>query len=75
MQAHAEHQQDDADIGYLLRQPLISDKPGGERPNQHTREQVPQQRRQFQPRRDGAKDECQAKAHRQKRDQGRFMRQ
>ncbi|VFT39685.1 Uncharacterised protein [Pseudomonas aeruginosa] len=48
MQADAEHQQDHAEFGDFLRQRLVGDITGSERPGQDAREQVADQRRNAQ---------------------------
>ena len=45
MQADAEHQQDDADLGELVRELLVGDEAGRERAHQHAGEQIADQRR------------------------------
>ncbi|MFT3684634.1 MAG: hypothetical protein QM783_06830 [Phycisphaerales bacterium] len=46
VQAHAEHQQDDADLGKLMGQVLIALIAGRVRPDEHARGQIPDDRRQ-----------------------------
>jgi hypothetical protein len=62
MQADAEHQKNDADIGQLLHQPDIGDEAGGERPDGDARQQIAEQGRQLETVRERAKDEGEAKA-------------
>src|SRR5947207_1537571 len=57
MQADAEHQQDDADLGELRRQHLVGDKTRGERADHHAGEQIADERRDAQPVGDRAEDE------------------
>ncbi len=45
MQADAEHQQDDADLGQLVGELLVGDEAGRERPDQHAGQQIADQRR------------------------------
>ena len=46
MQAHAEHQENDADFGELAREIGVPDEPGRERAEGHAGEQVAHKRRQ-----------------------------
>ena len=69
MQADAEHQQDDADLGEFRGELCIAHEAGGERADDHARDQVSNQRRQLQTGRDHAEDKGQAQANGQKRDQ------
>ena len=69
MQAHPEHQQDDADLGQLQRQVLVGDKAGRERADRDAGEQVPDQRRDPQPVGDRAEDEGETDAEDDRRDQ------
>ena len=55
MQADAEHQQDDADLGELGRQRLIGDEARRERADHDAGEQIADQRRDPQPVRDAPK--------------------
>ncbi len=47
MQPHAEHQQNDADLGELDGDVLVGDKAGGEGPDGDARQQIADQRRQL----------------------------
>ncbi len=49
MQADAEHQQDDADLGELVGEMLVGDVARRERPHQHAGEQITDQRRDAEP--------------------------
>ena len=49
MQAHAEHQQDDADLRQLGRKGGVGDEPGGVRTDSDARNQITDERRQLQP--------------------------
>ena len=69
VQADAEHQQDDADLGEFRGELCIAHEAGGERADDHARDQVSNQRRQLQTGRDHAEDKGQAQANGQKRDQ------
>ena len=60
MQAGTEHQQDDADLGELACHGLVRDIARCERPDGNSGHQIADQRRQFQPVGQGAKDESQA---------------
>ena len=57
MQADAEHQQDDADLGELVGELLVGDVAGRERPHQHAGEQIADQRRGLEPVRERAQHE------------------
>jgi hypothetical protein len=58
MQADAEHQQDHADLGELVGEPLIGHVAGGERPGEDAGEQITDERREAKPMRDSAEGEC-----------------
>ena len=62
MQADAEHQQDDADLGELAGEILVGDKARRERPDDDAGEEIADQRRQLEPVRHGRQDpgECQS---------------
>jgi hypothetical protein len=45
VESHPEHQQDDAQLGELLRERLVADEAGRERPHGDTREQIAHERR------------------------------
>ncbi|MCY1287514.1 hypothetical protein D9M68_439840 [compost metagenome] len=62
VQADAEHQQDHAELGDFLRQRLVGDVAGRERPGQHAGQQVADQRRDAQAVGQGAEDEGQDEA-------------
>ena len=62
LQADAEHQQDDADLGELLGHRRIDGQPGCVRAEQRAGEQVADDRRQAQPLRDVAENERAGKA-------------
>ena len=47
MQADAEHQQNDADLGELVGDVLVGDEAGRERPDDDAGEQIADQRRQL----------------------------
>ena len=49
MQADAEHQQDDADLGELTRERLVGDEAGRRRADQHAGDEIADERRQAQP--------------------------
>ena len=69
MQAHPEHQQDDADLGELQRQVLVGDKARRGRADRDPGEQVSDQRRDPQTMGDRAKDEGEADTEDDRRDQ------
>ena len=58
MQAGAEHQQDDADLGQLARQVLVGDVARRERPDEDAGHQVADQRREPNPMGQCPQDEC-----------------
>ena len=63
MQADAEHQQDDADLGQLAGQRLIGDEAGRIGPERYAGEQVADERRYADALRDGAENEGEAEPH------------
>ena len=69
MEADPEHQQDDADLRKLTRQPLVRDEAGGEGAHGDTSQQVTDQRRQLQFARDEASDEGEDQAQNEVGDQ------
>jgi hypothetical protein len=70
VQTHAEHQQHHADFGQLSSHGHIGHKTWRERPNEHARQQVTYQRRQFHLGGQKAKDQRQAQASGNQRNQG-----
>ena len=74
MQSHAEHQQDDANLGELVGDVLVGDVPGRERPDDDAREQIADQRRKAEALGDqDAEAEGKHEANRQGRYEGRHM--
>ena len=69
MQAHAEHQQDHTDLGQFGRKVRVTDKPRREGPDNDARNEITDQRRQPQTRRDHPEHEGKAQADGQKGDQ------
>ena len=69
MQADAEHQQDDADLGELRGELAVGDEAGRERADGDARQQVADERRQLQPDGDEAADEREREADGDRRDQ------
>ena len=64
VQADAEHQQHHADLGELPREVDIGDEARRGRPDEDAGEQIADQRRQLQARRDEAEDQRQAEGRR-----------
>ena len=62
MQADAEHQQDDADLGELGRECLVGDEARRERADGDAGEQIADQRRNAEPLRDSSKYEGESKS-------------
>ena len=62
MNPHAEHQQDDADLGQLLGQGDVGDETGGVRADRHAGEEIAHDRRQPQPYSEQAEQEREAEA-------------
>ena len=73
VQADAEHQQDDADLGQLARQLLVADEAGRERPDRDAGQQIADQRRQAQLDRQETAGERHDQAHDDGGDQLGFM--
>ena len=69
VQADAEHQQDDADLGELLRQRAVGDEARRVRADEQPGEQVADDRRQPEPVRDVAEDQRRGQAAGQRQDQ------
>ena len=63
MQADAKHQENDADLSELAREIGVTDKPGRERTEGHAGEEIAHKRRQAQPMRHEAAEECQHQPH------------
>jgi len=57
MQAHAEHQEDDTDFGKLWRECGVTDKTRRKRPHRNARQEVPDNGRNAEPRRDRTENE------------------
>ena len=74
MQADAEHQQDDADLGELVGDVLVGDEAGRERPDQDAGEQIADQRRQLEAVRQHAKGEGEHEADGERGDERRDVR-
>jgi hypothetical protein len=74
MQAHAEHQEDHADLAELVGEFGIGNKTWGERADQHAGDEVAHQRRHPQAVRRRAEDECQHQTRHDRRDQGCIVR-
>jgi hypothetical protein len=62
VEPHPEHQQDDADLGELRGEFLVSDVAWREGSDQHARQKIPHQRREPKPMSDCAKDEGEPEA-------------
>ncbi len=62
MQTDAEHQQDHADLGEFPGEMLIGDEARREGAGEDAGEQIPHQRRDSEPDRNGAEDESEAEA-------------
>ena len=73
LQADAEHQQDDADLGQLLGQRGVGDEAGRVRADERPGQQVADDRRQAEPLREVAEDQRRAEAARQRQDEGVSM--
>ena len=71
LQADAEHEQDDADLGELLGDPAVGDESGCVRAHQDSREQVADDRRQADALRDVAQNEGGVTARRPASESGR----
>ena len=69
VQSDAEHQQDDADLGELLRERDVRDEAGRSRADEDSRQEVADERRELQPRGEQAQGEGQPEAHSQRRDE------
>ncbi len=69
MQADAEHQEDHADLGQLVRDPLIRHVSRRERADEDPGDQVADERRDPQPLRQRAEYECEHEGHDDGRDQ------
>ena len=74
VQAHAEHEQDDADLGQLRGQPRIGHEARRMRPHQDARQQIAYQRRQTELLGHEAQDEGGAQASGEGQDQGNIVR-
>ena len=74
MEADPEHQQDDADLGQLHRQPGVGDEPRRERADEDAREQIAGNRRNPQSLRQRPHEECDAKPGNDGSDQGGVVR-
>jgi hypothetical protein len=59
MEAHAKHQENDADFRELAREISVPDKSGRERTKRHTCEEIAHERRQAQPVSHKTAKECQ----------------
>ena len=73
MQPHAEHQQNDADLGELIGDILVGDEARRERPDDDARHQIADQRRQLEAVRDDAEAEGEHEADREGGNEGRHM--
>ena len=73
MQADAEHQQDDADLGELVGHALVGDEARRERPDQHAGEQIADQRRDAEAMRQRAEHEGQHEADDDRGDERRVV--
>jgi hypothetical protein len=73
MQADAEHQEDDANLGELGRETRIGDKARRERADRDACEEIADERRYLQALGDGAEDEGEDDARDNRRDQGRRL--
>ena len=69
VQADAEHEQDDADLGQLVRQVLVGDEAGRVRARRRSPPAVADDGRQPEAERDVAADECRGQAARQRQDE------
>ena len=56
VQAHAEHQENDADFGELIGDVLVGDKAGRERPDKDSSHEIADERRQLEAMSDDAED-------------------
>jgi hypothetical protein len=74
VQPDAEHEEDDADLGELRRQPGVGDVAGGERAHGDARQQVADERGQMESRRDQAEQKRQAEPGGDRRDEGGLVR-
>ncbi len=74
MQADAEHQQDDADLGEFVGKAGIGDEARRERPDQHAGDQIADERRHAEAVGERAEDEGQPQTGDDGGDQGRVMR-
>ena len=74
MQADAEHQQDDADLGEFRRQRLVGDEARRERPDENAGDQVADQRGNAETVGEGAEDEGQPQTGDDRCDKRRLMR-
>ena len=70
MQAHAEHQQDHAELGELRRQFAVGHEAGCERPHHYAGQQVSHQRRHAEAIGYRPEDECKHKTRNDRGDQG-----
>ena len=74
VQADAEHQQDHTDLGQLRCQFLVGDEAGREWPDDHSRQQIADQRREPDLVRERAERECEHEAGAQQGDERSVMR-
>jgi hypothetical protein len=74
VEAHPEHQQDDADLGELSRELEVGDEARRGRPDHDAGQQIADERRQPEPGRDEPENEGQAERRGQRRDQGQVVR-
>ena len=74
MQTHAEHQQNDAEVGEFACEPLVGDKTGRERPDDHAGKQVSDEGRHLDTLQEHAKDESEHKPDDDRGYQRRLMR-
>ena len=58
MKPNAEHKEQNADFGELLRERLVCNETGCERPNHYARDEVAHDRRQSKPIGNRTKNEC-----------------
>ncbi len=74
MQPNPEHEENNADLGQLEREPGVGDEPGGKRPDQHPGKQIARDRRNSEAMRQRPHQERDAKARDDSADQGGVMR-
>jgi hypothetical protein len=73
VQADPEHEQHDPDLGELGREVQVGDKPRGERPHRHTRQQIAEERWQAQAHGEEAAQKGNGQAHADGRNQRRAV--